>query len=115
MATFPSINPVYGLSKKSAPKSRVISFADGYEQRVVFGLTANQDPKVFNLKFNVSETDSDTIETFLEARADDQDWFTWTPPGASSSGKYVCNQWSKVITYKNRATISATFREVFEP
>tara|TARA_R100000458_G_C8154951_1_gene161242 strand:+ start:230 stop:577 length:348 start_codon:yes stop_codon:yes gene_type:complete len=115
MATFPSIDPTYGTSKKSSPKSRVVSFADGYEQRLVFGLPANQDPKTYSIKFEVSETDADTIETFLEARADDQDWFTWTPPGESSSGKYVCREWNKSIPYKNRASISATFREVFEP
>tara|TARA_R100001082_G_scaffold109454_1_gene86685 strand:- start:636 stop:980 length:345 start_codon:yes stop_codon:yes gene_type:complete len=114
MATFPSIDPVYGTSKRSSPKSSVVSFADGYEQRIVFGLAANQDPKIYNVRFEVSETDADTIETFLEARADDQDWFNWTPPG-DSQGKFVCQQWNKSIPYKDRASIQATFREVFEP
>ena len=32
-----------------------------------------------------------------------------------SSSKFVCEAWSKSIPYLNRATIQATFREVFEP
>jgi hypothetical protein len=37
------------------------------------------------------------------------------PPGESSTSKFVCETWSKSIPYLNRATIQATFREVFEP
>ena len=115
MATFPSIKPKYGQQKRSAPLTRVVRFADGYEHRVLFGVAAHQNPKIFNLTFEVSETDADTIETFLDARANDSDSFTFTPPGESSSSKFVCESWSKTIPYNNRATIQATFREVFEP
>jgi phage-related protein len=113
MATFPSITPTYGIRKSSAPVVRKVQFADGYETRLTFGL--NQNPKVYNLTFEVSETDSDTIETFLDARAADNDSFDFTPPGESSSSKFVCETWSKSIPYLNRATIQATFRQVFEP
>ena len=115
MATFPSIKPKYGQQKRSAPLTRVVRFADGYEHRVLFGVAAHQNPKIFNLTFEVSETDADTIETFLDARANDSDSFTFTPPGESSSSKFVCESWSKSIPYNNRATIQATYREVFEP
>lgn len=114
MATFPDIKPTYGTRKNNAPVNRVIRFADGFEQRIVFGLAQNQNPKVFNFTFNVSETDSDTIETFLDARANDQDSFEYTPEG-DSERKFVCESWTKSIPYNNRATINATFREVFEP
>ena len=114
MATFPSITPTYGQQKKSAPKTRVVRFADGYEHRILFGLVEHQNPKVFTFTFNVSETDADTIETFLDARAATES-FDFTPPGEASSSKFVCEGWSKSIPYLNRATIQATFREVFEP
>ena len=65
MATFPSITPTYGQQKRSAPNTRIVRFADGYEHRILFGLAAHQNPKIFNLTFNVSETDADTIEGFL--------------------------------------------------
>ena len=114
MATFPDIKPTYGTRKNNAPVNRVIRFADGFEQRIVFGLAQNQNPKVYNFTFNVSETDADTIETFLDARANDQDSFDYTPQGESQK-KFVCESWTKSIPYNNRATITATFREVFEP
>ena len=115
MATFPSITPTYGQQKQSSPNTKVVRFADGYEHRILFGLAQHQNPKVFQLTFNVSETDADTIETFLDARANDSDSFTFTPPGESSSSEFVCENWSKSIPYLNRATIQVTFREVFEP
>ena len=113
MAVFPSITPTYGVQKSSAPVVRKVQFGDGYEQRLTFSL--NQNPKTYNLTFEVSEADSDTIETFLDARADDNASFDFTPPGESTSSKFVCEQWSKSIPYLNRATIQTTFREVFEP
>ena len=115
MATFPSITPQYGVQKRSAPNKRVVRFADGYEHRVLFGLDAHTNPKVYSLKFVVSESDSDIIENFLDARALDQASFDFTPPGEGSAGKFVCDSWNKSIPYLNRATITATFREVFEP
>ena len=54
MATFPDIKPSYGSRKTNAPISRVVRFVDGFEQRIVFGLAQNQNPKVFNFTFNVS-------------------------------------------------------------
>ncbi len=115
MPTFPSIKPTYGQRKRSAPLTRTIRFADGYEHRILFGLAQHQNPKVFQLKFEISETDANTIETFLDARALDRESFTYTPPGESSSSEFVCESWSKSIPFNNRATIQATFREVFEP
>ena len=115
MATFPNIKPTYGQRKKSRPLTRTVRFADGYEHRILFGLPQHQNPKEFSLTFEVSETDADTIETFLDARANDSDSFTFTPPGESSPSLFVCENWSKSIPYNNRATIQATFRQVFEP
>ena len=115
MATFPSIAPKYGQQKRSKPLTRTARFADGFEHRILFGLAEHQNPKIFNLTFEVSESDADTIETFLDARANDSASFTFTPPGEASSSQFVCESWTKSIPYLNRATIQATFREVFEP
>jgi phage-related protein len=115
MATFPSITPKYGQQKRSAPRTRTVRFADGYEHRILFGLAQHQNPKVFNFTFDVSETEADTIETFLDARANDSASFDFQPPGEPSSYKFVCESWNKSIPYLNRATIQVTFREVFEP
>ena len=121
MATFPSIKPKYGQRKSSAPKIRTVAFADGFEHRITFGLTEHQNPKIYNFTFEVSEADADVIENFLDARVNaanipnDSDSFDFTPPGETVSQKFVCQSWTKSIPFNNRATIQATFREVFEP
>jgi phage-related protein len=87
MATFPSIQPTYGMRKQSKPKVRVTSLGDGYEFRALYGLPLSQDPKVYDLTFNVSETESDVIEAFLRSRVADQASFTFTPPAEGFSAK----------------------------
>ena len=119
MATFPDIKPTYGQRKRSRPNTRTIRFADGYEHRLLFGLAQHQNPKEFSFTFEVSETDADTIETFLDARANDSDSFNfpndYLPGETASNFKFVCENWTKSIPFNNRATIQATFRQVFEP
>ena len=90
MATFPSIQPTYGMRKTSAPRIRTTRLGDGYEFRALFGLPLTQDPKVYDLTFNVSETDADVIEAFLRSRVNDQASFTFTPPaeGGTKTGTY---------------------------
>ena len=87
MATFPSISPTYGMRKTSKPKVRVTSLGDGYEFRALYGLPLTQDPKVYDLTFNVSETEADVIEGFLRGRVNDQASFTFTPPAEGFSAK----------------------------
>ena len=113
MASFPTtVNPTYGLTKKSRPNMRSAQFGSGYSQRSTFGI--NQNLKVYNFKWeNISETDADEIETFLDARAGVEN-FDYTPPGESASKKLICRDWNKTIPYLNRATITATFEEVAE-
>ena len=111
MATFPSISPTYGVQKRSKPNVRIAQFGSGYSQRGTLGI--NQNPKIYNLTFEVSETDADTIEDFLDARGGAES-FDFTPPGETSASKYVCREWRKSISYLNRATIQATFEQVFE-
>lgn len=113
MATFPAITPSYGLTKSSSPTVRQVQFGDGYSMRTVFGL--NQNLKMYSPRWdNISETDADTISTFLDARGGSES-FDWTPPGESGSSKFICQSWSKTIPYQNRASISATFQQVAEP
>ena len=111
MATFPSITPTYGIQKRSAPNFKRQRFGDGYETRLTFGL--NQNPKTFSLTFEVSETDADTIETFLDARAaNNMESFDFTPPGKAVALNLFAKSWSKSIPYLNRANTSNIHREV---
>ena len=84
MATFPSVEPSFPVRKISKPNTRTVKFGDGYEHRILFGL--NQNPKVFNLTWkNISETDSDTIETF-DVEMTYQWYDTLDPSGNSQIG-----------------------------
>ena len=87
MATFPSITPTYGMKKTSRPKVKVSQLGDGYEFRALYGLPLSQDPKVYDLTFNVSETQADVIEAFLRSRVNDQASFDFTPPAEGFSAK----------------------------
>ena len=113
MASFPSIQPKYGSSKSSNPKLTQIQLGDGYTQVLRFGL--NQNPKVWSLRWEVSEADADTIETFLNARADDGATFDWTPVDSATGYKWRCLSWQKTVPYINRVSISATFIQFFDP
>ena len=105
MATFPSVTPTYqGFSKKSAPAVRTVRFADGFEQRIFFGLASNQNPKVYNVNFELSETDADVVEAFLDSRAKDEESFTFTPPGEgfTKTGTYSQSGTTVTITISNQ-------------
>ena len=114
MANFPSINPTYNTKKQKTAKIRTVRFADGYEHRVTMGIPAHMNPNVYQLTFNVSTGDANTIMTFLDARSDDNDSFTFTPPNGTA-GQYVCESYVEDMILSNRSTVRATFREVFEP
>ena len=112
MATFPITNPVYNTRINARPKVNILSFGDGFEQRLTEGL--NQNPLSVNLSFELSQTDADTAITFLNARVEDGASFDYTLPSESSSRKFVCTAFPRTIPYLNRVTLSCTFREVFE-
>jgi len=103
MATFPSIQPTYGMVKISEPRIRSTRLGDGYEFRALFGLPLTQDPKIYDLVFNVTEEESDVIEAFLRSRVNDQASFTFTPPaeGGTKTGTYSQSGTTSTITISN--------------
>jgi len=103
MATFPSITPTYGMRKTSKPRMKITQLGDGYEFRALYGLPRNQDPKVYDLTFNVTEVQSDVIEAFLRSRVNDQASFTFTPPaeGFTKTGTYSQSGTTVTITISN--------------
>tara|TARA_R100001440_G_scaffold18028_1_gene30345 strand:+ start:474 stop:1043 length:570 start_codon:yes stop_codon:yes gene_type:complete len=60
----------------------------------------------------VSLTNANTFVITASASATTSGNCTVTKTGAS---QFVCKKWNKTINFANRATISATFEEVFEP
>ena len=112
MATFPIANPTYNTRINTNTKQIVVSFGDGFEQRLTEGL--NQNPLSVNLTFELSQNDADTAISFLNARVTDGASFDYTLPSESTSRKFVCERFPRSIPYLNRVRLSCLFREVFE-
>ena len=110
--TFPIANPIYNTRIDAQPKVNVLSFGDGFEQRLTEGL--NQNPLSVNLVFELSQTDANTAITFLNARVESGASFDYTLPSESSSRKFVCTSFPRTIPFLNRVRLSCVFREVFE-
>tara|TARA_R100001510_G_C7546366_1_gene131857 strand:+ start:142 stop:489 length:348 start_codon:yes stop_codon:yes gene_type:complete len=115
MATFPSITPQYSTQETVNQENIVVKLGDGYQQRFVEGLPANKRLISLNLTFNVSTADATTIDTFLDARFDDQANFDFTPPHHSSALKFVCKRRSRTAVLSNRVIMNLTFEQVAEP
>ena len=113
MAAFPIANPKYNYTITRQPAVNVISFGDGFEQRLTEGL--NQNPIILNLKFDLSQTDSTTAITFLNARITDGASFTFLVPNENVTKNFVCLSYNTVIPFLNRVTLTCSFKEVFEP
>ena len=105
--------PKYNFKKSNTPNTRVVSFGDGYEHRISFGL--NQNAKTINLTLDESEVDADRLTDYLDERAVDGANFTYTVPGESAMNFVVEGGYNKSVPYLNRARVQVTFRQVFEP
>ena len=105
--------PDYGAAKASKPNIKNVQFGDGYSQRLRYGL--NTDLKSWTLTWqNITEANTDTIETFLEARGG-AEHFDWSPPDETETYKWICQQWSKQMTSAGLNQLTATFQQVIEP
>ena len=113
MATFPIANPTYNTRINTNTNQIVVSFGDGFEQRLTEGL--NQNPLTVSLTFELSQSDADTAITFLDSRVTDGASFDYTLPSESSSRKFVCERFPRSIPFLNRVRLNCVFREVFEP
>ena len=113
--TFPTSvpEPLYNLRITPSSSVKVISFGDGFEQRLTEGL--NQHRLTLNLVFEVSQTEATTIITFLNERIEDGNSFNYTIPNESSARKFFCDSYPRTIPYVNRIKLTCIFREVFEP
>lgn len=110
--TFPIANPLYNTRITPNPSTNVISFGDGFEQRLTEGL--NQNPLSVNLVFELSQTDANTAISFLNARVESGASFDYTLPSESSSRKFVCSSYPRTIPFLSRVRLTCVFREVFE-
>lgn len=112
IATF-TIGADFGAQMNRAPTVKKVKFGDGYEQRIVFGI--NNNPQVWNLTFkNRSSVETQEIDDFLSDKRATLAFY-WTPPTSTTQILVVCDTWSITAVAYNLNTVSATFRQVFQP
>jgi phage-related protein len=71
---------------------------------------------VWALEFRGRTTlEAAAIDGFLRARAA-VEAFDWTSPAGTNgtSGKFVCEEWSRSVDEPNVETVRATFKQVFD-
>ena len=116
MAVFPSIKPQYNEQITVKQNYLTVKLGDGYQQRIVEGLPANKRLKTIQAKFELSQTDADTINTFLDARFDaGMESFDYTPTNSSTTLKVICVNRRESIPFKNRISMNLTLEQVAEP
>jgi len=99
MATFPLIEPSFSVKKEQKPITTTVSFVDGFEQRLMFGLPNFQNPRKYNLRWeNITEEEADTIDYFLQERAFDKATFDYVPPREAFTKTGTYSQSSTDIT-----------------
>ena len=117
MATFPSIEPLYNTQETVKQDFITVQLGDGYRQRIIEGLPANKRLITLQLKFDLSQTDADTINTFLDARFDaSEEAFEFTRLNNKYSGKkFICVRRTSTFPLLSRVKMNLTLEEVAEP
>ena len=101
--------PTYGTTKASQPLVRIHVLAAVMNRWAAWASTRN--PK-FTLTYNLSESESDTVETFLDARGGTEKFILRRQ--ASSSIKVRCACMEQNDDHKGRVELTTTFVQVFE-
>lgn len=107
MSTFTYI-PVYGATETTRARVLKAQFGDGYVQRVADGI--NNYPRTWSLTFSKTQSDIETILTFLETEGGVTS-FDWTPP-RGSAGKWICEEWNTSVN-DGYDQLTVQFTEVF--
>ena len=100
-----------GATQQFQPRITTTQFGDGYQARFRNGLNTN--PRTWSVTFTNADVDSQQIMQFLGDRGGFEA-FTWTDP-RGKTGDFVCAQWSDKREGPGVISVTAEFKEVFEP
>lgn len=102
-----------GASQKIQYKYKEVKFGDGYTQRAKDGIN-NKQQNWDIVWVNVNATEKATILTAFDT-AKGVDYFTWQPPGESSSLKFIqTGDLSFAIKSGTLWDISVNLQQVFD-
>lgn len=104
------------LARSTAPKVKIATFGDGYEQRLQDGI--NSLGESYNVSFVTrTKDDIDDIVLFFDTKRGVVS-FDFTIPDSNNGGektiKVVCDNYSQKYDYADYYSCSATFRRVYE-
>ena len=109
MSVFTFIPTSAQLTKK--PRVLEASFGDGYKQRTNLGINAN--PQSWSLAFVFTGVGSHLAwKSFLDG-LNGVTPFDWTPPGESSSFRFICKDYSVNAQPGSIYNCSAVFEQDF--
>jgi phage-related protein len=107
MSTFTYI-PVYGATETTRARVLKAQFGDGYAQRVGDGI--NNKPRMWALSFSKTQSDIESILTFLNTEGGVTS-FIWQPP-RGASGSWICEEWNNSVN-DGYDSLTVQFMEVF--
>lgn len=100
----------YGIVSQHEPKTLSISFADGYEQRIVQNL--NNDLLTINTQFDLrTEKETAAIMHFFYQRAAKESFLFTPSPPHDYQKLFVCKKFSESYLFFNNHSISAVLEE----
>ena len=104
--------------RQRTPKTRIVSFGDGYEQRKPIGINNVEEEYTVNF-VNRPSTEIDDLETFLDGlQAVDPLRFVIEDTNVSPGERtitVVCDSWNITTPNFGVKSLSATLRRVYEP
>lgn len=109
MFSFPNYKPSYSAQRNDLSVTVPLEFGDGYEQRFSFGF--NLTPQEWDLVFTGADDGIDEVDSFLSARALDNEPFFWTTPENNSLYTWICKSWKKEKSDYNVSRLSAKFQQ----
>lgn len=114
MDVFPlTVNPDWGLGVDAEDNTTKSTLGDGYEMRKKNGINPVRD--VFKPSWSSLEPE-EALATYQWLRVrQNLTAFLWTDPDSLEPVKVVCTSVSKVQETWGNSTLSATFRQDFNP
>lgn len=113
MADLPTtVKPIVSTNREVKTRHIEANFGDGYSQRAGDGINTIKDK--WNVEWTaLSQVNFDELNDFFEEKEGYKD-FNWTPPGESTSKKFVCKNWNVSHLGASLFNLSAQFDQVFD-
>lgn len=103
-----------GFQRASTPKVHVVTFGDGYEQRIADGI--NNLAQTMNVTFNTRpKAEIDDLVAFFESLGGVSKFrMTIDDSNGNEMIKVVCKSWNQTWNYDNFYSLSTTLERVYE-